>query len=200
MCQGRYTTRDLLAHARLWTTLVYGSSARTLAVDLKHARDLVLPLPPAAYMQPTWELYQCCQAMTIEEFLAYVTECVDVLLLSAPAMVRLELADGREFRFPFPEDAIPSSRRVTDTARRHSDDFRSVLWDGANYEFTTNQARVVQRLWEAWENGTPSLSQDALLTSVDLNAGRLRDVFKGNDAWGKLIVPGDRRGSFKLRA
>jgi hypothetical protein len=72
---------------------------------------------------------------------------------------------------------------------RHSADFRSVHWFGADYTFTPTQAAVVRQLWEAWEDGTPGLGQETLLEGAGSTGDRLRDVFRGSPAWGTLVVP-----------
>jgi hypothetical protein len=72
---------------------------------------------------------------------------------------------------------------------RHSSDFRSVRWFGADYTFTPTQAAVVRQLWEAWEDGTPALGQETLLEGAGSTGDRLRDVFRGSPAWGTLVVP-----------
>jgi hypothetical protein len=72
---------------------------------------------------------------------------------------------------------------------RHSADFRSVHWFGADYTFTPTQAAVIRQLWEAWEDGTPGLGQETLLEGAGSTGDRLRDVFRGSPAWGTLVVP-----------
>jgi hypothetical protein len=72
---------------------------------------------------------------------------------------------------------------------RHSADYRSVHWFGADYTFTPTQAAVIRQLWEAWEDGTPGLGQETLLEGAGSTGDRLRDVFRGSPAWGTLVVP-----------
>lgn len=114
--------------------------------------------------------------------------------------IKIELADGREIRLPasircsvFPRIA-PERPRVA----RHSPDFRTVWWYGQKYTFTATQAAVVRILWEAKENDTPDVGQAELLTSVGAESPRLVDVFKRSPAWGVVIVPGERAGSYRL--
>ncbi len=82
----------------------------------------------------------------------------------------------------------------------HSPDFRSVNWFGRKYTFTGTQAACVKLLWENWEQGTPELAEPTILDSAGTSGDRLRDVFdKGkHDAWGTMIVPGTRKGTFRL--
>ena len=79
-----------------------------------------------------------------------------------------------------------------------SPDYRSVVWYGANYSFTKSQAKCVEILWKAWENGTPEMDGLTVLTGAEAAGTRLIDVFRDNDAWGKMIQPGTTKGSYRL--
>ena len=88
--------------------------------------------------------------------------------------------------------------------RRHSSDFRSVLWDGEVHEFTEKQAQVVEILWHEAENGTSLVGEATLLNALDPDGEHkyvtLKGVFdKGKHlAWGTMIVPGGRKGTLRL--
>jgi hypothetical protein len=75
---------------------------------------------------------------------------------------------------------------------RHSVDFRSVHWFGTDYQFTQGQARIIEILWAAWENGTSDVGHFTLINEAKLNADRITDVFKEkgrhHPAWGSMIV------------
>jgi hypothetical protein len=79
-------------------------------------------------------------------------------------------------------------------------DFRSVHWFGNNHSFTRTQAACVKVLWAAWENGTPELDQQTVLTApeVDSESKRLADLFKDHPAWGTMLVQGKTAGSYRL--
>ena len=83
---------------------------------------------------------------------------------------------------------------------KHSTDFRSVRWFGTVYSFTVNQAPVVRMLYEHWQAGTPDVSDETLLSSVDPEAppARLSTLFRDHPAWGKMIVPGGSKGTHQL--
>ncbi|HMF11451.1 MAG TPA: hypothetical protein VKE94_04075 [Gemmataceae bacterium] len=87
---------------------------------------------------------------------------------------------------------------------RHSADFRSVHWYGADYTFTEAQAKVVAQLWQAWENRTPEVGNYHLLQTAILDNDRLPDVFKSKGqyhlAWGTMIVVGSTKASYRLEA
>jgi hypothetical protein len=89
--------------------------------------------------------------------------------------------------------------RCTEPAR-HSTDFRSVHWYGADYSFTPNQAACVRMLWEAWENGTPDVGGDTLLSEADVETRRLDHVFDNgkHSAWKTMIRSRATRGTYRL--
>jgi hypothetical protein len=89
---------------------------------------------------------------------------------------------------------VPSAVRA-----RHSIDFVSVLWNGKLYGFTPTQARIVNMLWEARENGTPDVHQSTLLDRAWCESKRLEWVFRKHPAWGVVIIPSPLvKGGFRL--
>ncbi len=81
----------------------------------------------------------------------------------------------------------------------HSEDFRVIIWGGKKYELTTNQSRVVERLWKAYESRIPIMHQSALLEGLEIGSQRLRDVFKNNlEAFKELFTNGNRKGTFRM--
>jgi hypothetical protein len=93
-------------------------------------------------------------------------------------------------------------------AHRHSPDFHSVrLADGKYYDgFTKDQAACVGVLWNAWEQGTPEMSERRVLEDAGCQTDRLAWVFRRkvnkknvpHPAWGELIVSGKARGTVRL--
>jgi hypothetical protein len=82
----------------------------------------------------------------------------------------------------------------------HSPDFHSVNWFGTRYEFTGQQAACVRVLWEAWKKGCPAVGGQAVLEAAGSDAERLPLVFRDHSAWGTMIVPGERKGNYQLKA
>lgn len=83
---------------------------------------------------------------------------------------------------------------------RHSIDFASVDWFGTPYGFSSIQRHIVQMLWEAWENATPDVGQDTLLSAVGSDSSRMAHIFKGHPAFGVMIVPSPGvRGAYRLQ-
>lgn len=85
-----------------------------------------------------------------------------------------------------------SSERHWNQICTHSECFTSVNWYGREFTFTTTQKGVVRRLWEAKENGTPSISDAELLEAAGSVSSRLLDVFrpgsKRHESWGTMII------------
>ncbi len=94
------------------------------------------------------------------------------------------------------EEPLPLAE--IETVFRHTDDFRWVSLRGDEFTLSLNQARVVEKLWEAQRKGIPALHQDSALEGLDIKSNRMRDVFKNSPAWNKLVVAGDGRGFFRL--
>ena len=70
------------------------------------------------------------------------------------------------------------------------------------YTFTATQAACVQVLWEAWQQRTPEVGGAAVLEDnrVESAQNSLLQVFdKGkHPAWGKMIVSGSTKGTYRL--
>ena len=85
---------------------------------------------------------------------------------------------------------------------RHSPDFCSVLWNGVEHSFTPMQAAIVEMLWKALANDTPDVHASTLLAHAEskLQKDRLQPLFCRHPAWKTMIVPGKRRGTYRLAA
>ncbi len=88
--------------------------------------------------------------------------------------------------------------RTLPEGTNHSPDFRSVSWFGACHCFTPNQAGAIQVLWKAWEQGTPDVGGATLIEAADASTERVDVLFRGNPAWGTIIVQGATKGSYRL--
>jgi hypothetical protein len=112
-----------------------------------------------------------------------------------PVSVTVRFADGSRVTHHLPPGAGPAPAAPPCS---HSPDFRAAVWHGAWYTFTPEQARVVERLWAAWEAGAPaSLGQDGLLAEAGSEAGSVAALFAGSPALGTLVVEAGRR-KFRL--
>jgi hypothetical protein len=82
----------------------------------------------------------------------------------------------------------------------HGPDFRSVNWFGTEYDFTELQAKAVKILWDASKNRTPTVAGVTILRAIDSNSERFPLLFRDHPAWGKMIVEGQTKGTFRLSA
>lgn len=69
---------------------------------------------------------------------------------------------------------------------------------GAGYHLTERQARVVEILYRALQNGTPEVSHREIMKMLGTPNSKLKDSFRGSAAWGTLVVPGSTRGTYRL--
>jgi hypothetical protein len=97
-------------------------------------------------------------------------------------------------------DSEPSAGREPNEQFTHSEDFRSICWRGRQYSLTSNQALVVQELYEALENGQLEVSQAILADRLGNEGARIRELFKRSGLWGPdgLVDSGRRRGMYRL--
>ena len=81
----------------------------------------------------------------------------------------------------------------------HSPDFTEVTWHGNRYLFTKTQARAIEILWRGWETGGATVAGASIVRELDLGSTRtLAAVFRGHEAWGKLIIPCPVKGAYRL--
>ncbi|MBX3436814.1 MAG: serine/threonine protein kinase, partial [Planctomycetaceae bacterium] len=97
-----------------------------------------------------------------------------------------------------------------DIAARSVTQFR---WGGATYRVNLPQAVVLNRLLTVYETDEPSVDEADLLQSALVAAQRgrhqehveqatvasLEELFRGSQAWGGLIVPGETPGTYRLK-
>jgi hypothetical protein len=97
--------------------------------------------------------------------------------------------------------APPAAPAPAHPGRSHSLDYRTCIWDGAEYVFTRTQAACVRVLWEAADNGTAGVDQHTVLTEAESFQGRLDHVFRSNSrmhpAWG-VMIQGLGHGLYRL--
>lgn len=133
-----------------------------------------------------------------------------------PAGITIRLTNGDKLRLPLPLPAgelAPSpppveNKEVRPICRaewasgpepRHLSDFRAVYWPGlGRFAFTGKQAAAVRLLWEAMDDGSWEVGQNALLTAVGSDCLRLRDLFRRSPAWGAVIIQGTAPGMYRL--
>lgn len=78
-----------------------------------------------------------------------------------------------------------------------SDDFTCFLWRGREYKFGEMQAKVIKRLWQAREDGSPWMYGKRILTDIGSGSDRIQSIFNHNASWRNIILS-DRNGKYKL--
>ncbi|NOX55286.1 MAG: hypothetical protein GXP27_12785, partial [Planctomycetes bacterium] len=168
--------------------------------------------------------FRLCEAELLGRHEASQRDHEELLRLPDGALVICHVSDDEYFTWfveanqalrwlsvhglPIPPQLAAGPRERTATAsaggrgneRAHGVDYRSVLWDGDTFTFTPLQAACVKILWEHREQGTPEVGEQTILTEADSDSNRLLNVFERgkHPAWGTLIVPGTRKGTFRL--
>ena len=79
-----------------------------------------------------------------------------------------------------------------------SEDYRTVRCGSHSFDFTKKQSSAVQELFETSRAGTKSLGNDSLLKACGSDQKQISRVFRGNPAWGTLIVPAPGQGMYRL--
>ncbi|MDB5334685.1 MAG: hypothetical protein JWN70_304, partial [Planctomycetaceae bacterium] len=78
-------------------------------------------------------------------------------------------------------ETVPKRSEPLEKSRHslaHSGDFRTVVWDGAKFVFTKNQARCVEILWGAWKSGAASIATATILAGAEIDSERFDAVFR----------------------
>lgn len=129
--------------------------------------------------------------------------------------LRIVLATGQEVQEPLlsrqpctPPEGSPRAGVLDAWAQgpepRHLPGFREVWWPGlGRFRLTPKRAKVVERLWQAWESaregeGSAEVGQAELLRAADSECTRLSNLFGSDAAWGTLVVEGEERGAYRL--
>jgi 7-cyano-7-deazaguanine synthase in queuosine biosynthesis len=81
---------------------------------------------------------------------------------------------------------------------RHSSDYRKVWLRDEEFQLTTNQARVVELLYNEWTDGRNAISQAYILETLEIGAQNLAQVFRNLKAWNKLVVKATGQGMYRL--
>ena len=80
----------------------------------------------------------------------------------------------------------------------HSEDFRSVCIMGQGFTLTPAQAKIIELLHEAWENGNPDLGHAFILVKLESTSKRLRDLFQSNRGAWKALIISKKKGTARL--
>ena len=80
----------------------------------------------------------------------------------------------------------------------HTPDYTTVTWRGQEFHLTPLQAKAVRVLHQWQRQGFRELRGSAILAEIDAYTRSLSDLFKGSPAWKTLVLPGSKRGSYRL--
>jgi hypothetical protein len=79
-----------------------------------------------------------------------------------------------------------------------SDDYRSLRFHNKSYSLTRNQSQMAKILHAALLKGFPDVDKDKLLQAIENETSNVRDSWRGSPLWNKLVIQGDRRGTYRL--
>lgn len=105
-------------------------------------------------------------------------------------IIPLDIIEAFEQRYRMPHNRNFSFKLL-------SDDFTCFVWNGREYTFGLMQAKIIKRLWQAREDGTPWVHGKYLLSESGSGSDRIKNIFSRNQNWRRLIVS-DRKGKYKL--
>ncbi|PIR33666.1 MAG: hypothetical protein COV36_02320 [Alphaproteobacteria bacterium CG11_big_fil_rev_8_21_14_0_20_44_7] len=96
-------------------------------------------------------------------------------------------------------DPYYSRKRTNGRRFVYSNHYRHVVYEDENFHLGTIQAKVIERLHNASQNGEPWIYGKVLLHDAGSQCNRMRDVFKSQPEWRNLIES-DGKGHYRLRA
>jgi hypothetical protein len=95
------------------------------------------------------------------------------------------------------EQAHASIPSTTQIFRLLMPDFSCFVLRGREYKFGEMQAKIIHRLYNAWESGKPWVYGKRLLSEVGSGSDRIQSVFNHNNNWRKVILS-DSKGMYRL--
>ena len=106
--------------------------------------------------------------------------------------LRIPISQIKEFEFKH-RNLEPDE----DVLELLSNDFTRFRWYGKEYRFGELQAKVIKRLWQAWEDGEPWVYGKIILRDIGANSERIKSIFSHNKYW-RNIIRSDRNGKYSL--
>lgn len=96
------------------------------------------------------------------------------------------------------QNSIGDPTRQESTKFEHSADYTWVKIRGQKFTLTQTQAKVVQILNEAREEGKPDVSKAHILSKIERETSSLRDIFRSSRGAQDALVKEARRGVYRL--
>ena len=162
------------------------------------AVPLTVEQPPITALQPNPVNPRPIGAEEWEELLRGIGIELGSRIAVAVAIIRISLlhyieACSSRNRSPEPYEVIEGSTRLL-----HTPDYTTVKWCDEVYHFTPMQAEVVRVLHNYQREGLDELRGAFILEKIESGSRSLSDLFKDSPAWKTLVLPGSKRGSYKL--
>ena len=114
------------------------------------------------------------------------------------AIVRNELPPHSLLRLVSIGQGVPGAADTGGDVFQPSPDYRTVKLREVAFYLTPNQAAAVRLLHKAHLGRVPELSGSYILEGIEAGARSMSDLFKGAEAWGRLVVHGSSRGMYRL--
>lgn len=103
------------------------------------------------------------------------------------------------------EEVVVQATRATEaqepnpeTVFDYSESYRSIHYLGERYTLTRNQGLMLRVLYEAHETGHPDVDKERLLEAIENETSKVRDSWKSSRLWQKLVISGQRKGTYRL--
>lgn len=97
-----------------------------------------------------------------------------------------------------PEWQLP--KQIAEPRPVYAPDYSTVSWDGEVFHFTPLQAEAVRVLHEAKLAGSLEMRGATILEEIESRSRSMSDLFKSAPAWGRFVLKGSKRGSYRLAA
>jgi hypothetical protein len=139
-----------------------------------------------------------------EEYRRNAATAVGVVYKTNYSMTEHELIawlrrqDDRPVWQPGQDDPAPTVTK-SKSLNEYIPESRTLVWDERVYTFTPSQGHCIQVLYNYYLRDLP-ITQVDLLEKAELEPdSKLKDVFKGSDAWQTVVVRGEKKGTYRLK-
>ena len=162
------------------------------------AAPLVIEPPPITALQPAPVHPRPLEAEEWAELLRSIGIVLGPRLVEAVAIIRAGLLNYSEACRAHNRSSGSYAALEGGSRLRHTVDYGTVRWRHEEYYLTPLQAKVVRVLHAEQRKGFRELRGSAILKEIDTYSRSFSDLFKGSPAWKTLVLPGSKRGSYRL--
>jgi hypothetical protein len=119
--------------------------------------------------------------------------------LDAAGTWNIEKSISARIKEPRTRDQGPDAHpQLTASIFSFTSGSRSLTFRNQSYTLTPQQAEVIDSLNDAYRSGKPDVGKDEILEKIGSPNSRLQDTFRNSGLWRTVIVPGKRRGTYRL--